>query len=333
MAPVIRCSESFPGGESMAREASNANMTSILLRAIMSSWYAKIALLVAVAAVAGAVYWYRDSISLAAASVEESVISLLGLGVVAVALWVTAFALALLVHRSLFRHYRMWLASPFFMAFLLGVLSFFAPFQGPLARFTLEGDRHPRRHGRIRHCRRGGMARRAQACGGLRRCRRDPFARRCDKGPRSGRQIVSGTLHCGDGRRRGDRTWHQLQDRSPASRRMRRRLSSPPRMRPRAAVGARPSGRRWRWRSFARGSLRPLRGSPALNRMSVTSASRWTSVPPTPSSTACRNVSPPRSRTGRPNAGPAWDSTDSRNSWPSPNLRSAPIARPARNRP
>ena len=124
----------------MAREASNANMTSILLRAIMSSWYAKIALLVAVAAVAGAVYWYRDSISMTAASVEESVISLLGLGVVAVALWVAAFALALFVHRSLFHHYRIWLASPFFMACLLGVLSFFAPFQGPLARFTLEGD-------------------------------------------------------------------------------------------------------------------------------------------------------------------------------------------------
>ena len=124
----------------MAKDVSNANMTSILFRAIMSSWYAKIALLVVFAAGAGAVYWYRDSISLTAVSFEEGVISRLGLGVVAVALLVIVFAFALVAHRSMFRHYRLWLASPFFLAFLLGVLSFFAPFQGPLARFTLEGD-------------------------------------------------------------------------------------------------------------------------------------------------------------------------------------------------
>ncbi len=124
----------------MAQDVSNANMTSILFRAIMSSWYAKIALLVVFASGAGAVYWYRDSISLTAVSFEEGVISSLGLGVVVVALWVIVFAFALFAHRSLFRHYRLWLASPFFLAFLLGVLSFFAPFQGPLARFTLEGD-------------------------------------------------------------------------------------------------------------------------------------------------------------------------------------------------
>ena len=124
----------------MAQDVSNANMTSILFRAIMSSWYAKVAILVVLAAGTGAVYWYRDSISLTAASVEESVISSLGLGVVAVALWLVVFAFALFVHQSLFRRYRLWLASPFLVAFLLGVLSFFAPFQGPLARFTLEGD-------------------------------------------------------------------------------------------------------------------------------------------------------------------------------------------------
>ena len=124
----------------MANEASNVNMTSILFRSIMSSWYVKITLLIMLAAGVGAAYLYRDSISLTAASVEESVISRLGLGVVAVALWAIALAYALFVHQSLFRHYRIWLASPFFLAFLLGVLSFFAPFQGPFARFTLEGD-------------------------------------------------------------------------------------------------------------------------------------------------------------------------------------------------
>ena len=124
----------------MAQDVSNANMTSILFRAIMSSWYAKIAILVVLAAGAGAVYWYRDSISLTAASVEESVISSLGIGVVVVALWLVVLAFAFFVHQSLFRRYRLWLASPFLLAFLLGVLSFFAPFQGPLARFTLEGD-------------------------------------------------------------------------------------------------------------------------------------------------------------------------------------------------
>ena len=106
----------------------------------MSSWYAKITILVMVAAAAGAAYWYRDSISLTATSFEEGVISRLGLGVVLVALWLVVFTFALFVHQSLFRHYRLWLASPFMIAFLLGVLSFFAPFQGPFARFTLEGD-------------------------------------------------------------------------------------------------------------------------------------------------------------------------------------------------
>ncbi len=124
----------------MAQDVSNANMTSILFRAIMSSWYAKIAILVVFAAGVGAVYWYRDSLSLTAVSVEESVISSLGLGVVAVVLWVVVFAYAVFIQQSLFRRYRLWLASPFLLAFLLGVLSFFAPFQGPLARFTLEGD-------------------------------------------------------------------------------------------------------------------------------------------------------------------------------------------------
>ena len=124
----------------MAQDVSNANMTSMLLRSVLSSWYARIVLLMALVAAAGAAYWYRDSISLTAASMEESVISSLGLGVVVVALWLVVFTFAIFVHPSLFRHYRLWLASPFLVAFLLGVLSFFAPFQGLLARFTLEGD-------------------------------------------------------------------------------------------------------------------------------------------------------------------------------------------------
>ena len=124
----------------MAQDVSNANITSILLRSILSSWYARILLLTVLVAGAGAAYWYRNSISLTVASVEESVISSLGLGVVVVVLWVVVFTFAVFVHQSLFRHYRIWLASPFLVAFLLGVLSFFAPFQGSLARFTLEGD-------------------------------------------------------------------------------------------------------------------------------------------------------------------------------------------------
>ena len=124
----------------MAQDVSNANITSMLLRSILSSWYSRIVLLTVLAAAAGAAYWYRDSISLTAASVEESVISSLGLGVVVVAMWVVVFTFAVFVHQSLFRHYRLWLASPFVVAFLLGALSFFAPFQGSLARFTLEGD-------------------------------------------------------------------------------------------------------------------------------------------------------------------------------------------------
>ncbi len=124
----------------MAKNVSNTNMNSMLFGAILSSWYGRIAMFVLLAAAMGAAYWRRDSLSLTAASGQEGIISLLGLGIIPVALWIGAFGFALFVHQPLFRHYRLWFASPFFLAFLLGALSFFAPFQGPFARFTLEGE-------------------------------------------------------------------------------------------------------------------------------------------------------------------------------------------------
>jgi Cdc6-like AAA superfamily ATPase len=124
----------------MARDASNVNMTAILLRGTMSSWYARIALLALLAALIGAAFWYGESLSATYFSVKDSIVSRLGLGVVLVAVWFGILGWALVARRPWFLHYQLWAGSLFLMAFLLGVLSFFEPFEGALAAFTLEGE-------------------------------------------------------------------------------------------------------------------------------------------------------------------------------------------------
>ena len=124
----------------MARDASNVNMTAILLRGTVSSWYARIALLAVIAALVGAAFWYAESISATYFSVKDASMTMLGLGVVPMALWLGVFGWTLVARRSWFLHYQLWVGSIFFMAFILGVLSFFQPFDGALAAFTLEGE-------------------------------------------------------------------------------------------------------------------------------------------------------------------------------------------------
>lgn len=122
----------------MAKDVGNANMVSILLRAPLSSRYVRIILLVALVAAAGAIFWYRDSLLETYSSIHENVISRLGFGVVVVALWLGVLGFALVARRSWFGYYRLWLASPFALAFILGALSFATSFQGPLTAFTLD---------------------------------------------------------------------------------------------------------------------------------------------------------------------------------------------------
>ena len=124
----------------MAKDVGNANMVSILLRAALSSRYVRLVLLAGLVAAAAAAYWYWVSIAETYSSIREDILSRLGFGVVAVGLWVCVFGFALAVRRSWFIHYRLWLASPFLLAFILGALSYSTSFQGPLSAFTLGGD-------------------------------------------------------------------------------------------------------------------------------------------------------------------------------------------------
>ena len=194
----------------MAQDVSNANMTSMLLRSILSSWYARITLLAMLAAGAGAVYWYRDSISLTAASVEESVISSLGLGVVTVALWLVVFAFAIFVQQSLFRHYRLWLASPIFIGFLSRLPLVLRSVPRPLRPVHVGGRRNPRGHGRLRHSGRDHLARRPESGRGLGRRRRNRRARSRARRPLAVGQRLLGNVHFGDERRRCHRSHVQV---------------------------------------------------------------------------------------------------------------------------
>ena len=64
----------------------------------------------------------------------------LGLGVAPVAVWMAVFLWALAKRRSWFWHFNIWIGSLVYLAFILGLLSFFEPSTGALGAFTLEGE-------------------------------------------------------------------------------------------------------------------------------------------------------------------------------------------------
>ena len=110
------------------------------MRVSLSSWYARAAVLIALAAAGGAVYWIRHEISDARLSAQDAVLSTLGLGVAPVALWMAVFLWALAKRHSWFWHLNIWIGSLVYLAFILGLLSFFEPSTGALGEFTLEGE-------------------------------------------------------------------------------------------------------------------------------------------------------------------------------------------------
>ena len=111
------------------------------MRAAASApWYVWVSLVAAISAVAGLVFWYREQIDSALNTAWESVVSTVGLGLVPVAAWIVVFGWALAYRRSWFAHYKLWLGSVAYVAFVLGVLGLFQPFDGPLKAFTLDGE-------------------------------------------------------------------------------------------------------------------------------------------------------------------------------------------------
>ena len=110
------------------------------LRWLFTSRYGLITVAVALAAVGGAGYWYRDAITSANSSGYEAVMSTLGLGLAPLAGWVAVLIWALGWRRSWFRRANLWAASLFFVAFTFGFMAFFRDLQGPLATFTPDRD-------------------------------------------------------------------------------------------------------------------------------------------------------------------------------------------------
>ena len=107
-----------------------------ILLAPFSSRYALAGVAGAIAAMAGAGYWYRGEIASAYVSAREAVVDTLGLGVAPVALWAAVFLGVLAYRPSWIKRANLWVGSLFLVAAVLGVLSFFNPSDGPLESFA-----------------------------------------------------------------------------------------------------------------------------------------------------------------------------------------------------
>ena len=110
------------------------------LRNLFISWYGLAALAIVLVAAGVVGYWYREELASGIGSGRDTAFTTLGLGLVPVALWLGVFTWALAAKRTWFRMVNLWIGSLAFVAFVLGVLSFFQPRVGVLAQVTLNGD-------------------------------------------------------------------------------------------------------------------------------------------------------------------------------------------------
>ena len=107
---------------------------------IFGSWYFWSGLAAVLVAVGGAGYWFRSGAIDAYATVQDSVLATVGLGVVPVSLWLGVLLWALVKRRTWFTRFNLWLGSLVFVALVLGVLALFQPYDGAFAVFALDGD-------------------------------------------------------------------------------------------------------------------------------------------------------------------------------------------------
>ena len=112
----------------------------VLSRTLLSSRYGRAGVAVALAVAGGLVYLLRGQIASNYATAQETVVAALGLGIVPVAVWLTAFASALVVRRSWFWRANLWVGSLASVALILGVMAFFEASTGALAAFTRRGE-------------------------------------------------------------------------------------------------------------------------------------------------------------------------------------------------
>ena len=97
-------------------------------------------LLVLIGAIAGLAYWYRADVGDAYFSARTEVIGALGLSIVPLALWSVAFVLAAVCRRSWLRRANIWAGLLLSTGAVAGFLSFYEPFTGSAAFFTLDGE-------------------------------------------------------------------------------------------------------------------------------------------------------------------------------------------------
>ncbi len=106
-----------------------------------SSWVTlAAAAVIIVGGVAAIVYFSRGTLSESLTAGRDDVLSTVGLGIVPVVLWVTTLAFAAIRQRSWFRKPGLWLSSISGVAILVGVLSFFQPYDGPFGWFSVYGQ-------------------------------------------------------------------------------------------------------------------------------------------------------------------------------------------------
>ena len=97
-------------------------------------------LLALIGAAAGLAYWYRADIEAAYVSVRTEVIGALGLSIVPLTLWSTAFVIAAVWRRNWLRRANIWAGLLFLTGAVAGFLSFYQPATGWAAAFTLNGQ-------------------------------------------------------------------------------------------------------------------------------------------------------------------------------------------------
>lgn len=101
-------------------------------------WHELIA--IPLVAVGVAIYWFRFTLLDWYFTGQEQVLSFLGLVVVPLAIWLAVFVFAVVLRRSWFRRYRLWLGSIALLVLTFGIMSFFNPLAGSLAWFSLYGQ-------------------------------------------------------------------------------------------------------------------------------------------------------------------------------------------------
>ena len=94
------------------------------------TWYELLA--IPVVAVGVTIYWFREAIADAFWTAQEGIALWLGIGIAPLVLWLGALLAVLILKPSLFRHYRLWIASIPLVALAFGALALFKPMDGAL---------------------------------------------------------------------------------------------------------------------------------------------------------------------------------------------------------